>query len=108
VVNLIAETIEETGGARLRLNLSQDDGRLRQQLCLILLAPRPTKLSRRNAYDLTELASHVTLVRKPHGKCNLRQGEIRMSQHVLRSFDPFLREIMVRGTPADYLNSLAK
>jgi hypothetical protein len=71
----------------------------------VLLALRPSKLSRRNANDLTELAGHMTLVRKPHSQCNLRQGEIRVSKHVLRSFDPFLREIVVRGNAGGLLKS---
>jgi hypothetical protein len=39
----------------------------------VLLAIRPAKLSRRDANDLTELAGHVTLVRKPYRQCDLRQ-----------------------------------
>src|SRR6266487_5326639 len=58
-----------------------------------ILTLRPPELSGRDAEHLTEVTRQVALVGKPHGKRNLRQREIRVSQQLLSAFDSLLGEI---------------
>jgi hypothetical protein len=50
----------------------------------------------------------MTLVRKSDGVCDFRQREIRLSQHLLGSFDPLSDEIVVRGDTSGVLEFSCK
>src|SRR6185369_6700535 len=63
----------------------------------LVLTLRPPKLSRRSPEQCTEMTGQMTLVRKADRVRNFRQWEIRLSQHLLGSFDSFLDEVVVRG-----------
>src|SRR5580704_5572776 len=64
--------------------------------CRELLMLRTSERSRRSTEHTSEMTCQMALVGEACGVRNLRQREVRLSQHFLGSFDALLREIVVR------------